>query len=197
MWASRPFPENVWVRVRTKVFIRRATASIIVELLEGEKLRRRMLASYSRDPRGWSFVISPSLNSGFFDATVSGPNETWMLKIDSLFKPSPIVIGSQAESPQRRRDMPFPYGFRPLPPDLVIGLMSDSESDPEDALRKRLLSVLGSDPVVPEQGQSYAQGPLILTGPEKASLSDTQRVVDSKLASEMRRLLRLRYPAYG
>jgi len=69
-----------------------------MEVLEGKDLKKRMLESYSRDPKGWSFVVSPSPRSGFFDATVSGPAGTWMLKIDSLFKPYPIVIGSSAEA---------------------------------------------------------------------------------------------------
>jgi len=169
----------------------------IVEFLEGEDLRRRILADYSRDPRGWSFVISPSPSSAFFDATISGPGETWMLKIDSLFKPSPIVIGSRGEPSTKKREVAFPYGFRTLPPDLALRIMAEAEPARERALQRTLLSVLGSDPVVPVQGRSYAQGPMILAGPGKDSLSDAQREIDAKLASEMRRLLRLKYPAYG
>jgi hypothetical protein len=168
-----------------------------MEFLEGEDLKKRILAGYSRDPKGWSFVISPSRSSGFFDATVSGPDETWMLKIDSPFKPAPIVIGSQAESPPEKREARFPYGFRALSPDLVLRIMADSEPSPQGYLQRSLLSVLRSDPVVPEQGRTYAQGPMILTDPENGSLSDAQREVDVKLAAEMRRILRLRYPAYG
>ena len=173
------------------------TPARVVEFLEGEVLKKRLLAGYSRDPRGWSFVISPSSDSGFFDATVSGPDETWLLKMDSLFKPFPIVIGSQAETSRMKREGTFPYGFRALPPDLALKIMSEEEPNPEGVLRSRLLSVLGSEPVVPEQGRSYAQGPMILTGPKKNTLSDAQREIDARLASEMRRLLKLRYPAYG
>jgi hypothetical protein len=119
-----------------------------------------------------------------------------MLKIDSPFKPSPIVIGSQAESSPKKREVRFPYGFRALSPDLVLRIMADSEQSPQGSLQRSLLSVLRSDPVVPEQGRTYAQGPMILTDPENG-LSDAQREVDVKLATEMRRILRLRYPAYG
>jgi hypothetical protein len=167
-----------------------------MEILEGRELRRRMLESYARDPKGWSFTISPSPGAGFFDAAVSGPDGAWMLKIDSLFKPSPIVIGSPAESLRRRPAGPFPYGYRDLPPELALKLMGGDEASGVP-VRKRLLSVLRSEPVVPEKGGSYAEGPLVLTGPGGVSLSDKQREVDAGLASEMRRLLRLRYPAYG
>jgi hypothetical protein len=66
-----------------------------------------------------------------------------------------------------------------------------------DRAQRDLLSVLRSEPVVPEEGKSYAQGPLLLTGPRKAALSRGQAEIDAKLSSEMRRLLRLRYPVYG
>ena len=168
-----------------------------MEILEGNELRRRMLESYARDPKGWSFTVSPSSRSGFFDAIVAGPNGAWLLKIDSLFKPSPIVIGSQAESLRRRPGGPFPYGYRALPPALALQLMGAGGEGPSDPVRRSLVSVLRSEPVVPEKGGSYAEGPLVFTGPGNVSLSDKQREVDARLASEMHRLLRLRYPAYG
>jgi hypothetical protein len=168
-----------------------------MELLEGKDLRRRMLESYSRDPKGWSFVVSPSPSSGFFDATVSGPDGAWMLKIDSLFKPFPIVIGSQAETLPSLPKGPFPFGYRALPPDLALRIMGGEGAGESVRARRRLLSVLRSEPVIPEEGRSYAEGPLLLTGPGRISLSESQKEMDAKLGSEMHRLLRLRYPAYG
>lgn len=165
-----------------------------MELLEGKALKRRIIEGYSRDPKGWSFVVSPS-KSGFFDAMVSGPQESWMLKIDSLFKPYPIVIGAPAEPLRRRPGGPFPYGYRALPPDLALQVFGSEES--RDRRLAALLPVLKSDPVVPEEGRSYAEGPLVLTGPGRVRLSDSQGEVDAMLSSEMRKLLRLRYPAYG
>jgi hypothetical protein len=167
-----------------------------MEILEGSELKRRMLESYASNPRGWSFTVSPSQSSGFFDATVAGPEGAWILKIDSLFKPSPIVIGSQAEAFRRRPGGPFPYGYRDLPPELALQLMGESGVGPSGPVRKNLLSVLGSEPVVPQRGRSYAEGPLVFTGPGNVRLSDRQKEVDAVLASEMRRLLTLRYPAY-
>jgi hypothetical protein len=168
-----------------------------MDILEGRDLKRRMMESYSRNPKGWSFVVSPSPGSGFFDATVSGPDEVWMLKIDTLFKPSPIVIGSAAEALTRKPRGPFPYGYRELPPELALQIMETEAAGPSRSARRRLLSVLKSEPVVPETGGSYAEGPLVLGAPSGMSLSQSQREIDAKLVSEMRRLLRMRYPAYG
>ena len=168
-----------------------------MDLLEGKDLKRRMLDSYSRNPKGWSFVLSPSPRSGFFDAAVSGPDMAWMLKLDTLFKPSPIVIGSEVEAFPRRPRGPFSYGYRALPPELAIQIMGGGDAAPKEKTLARLLSVMNSEPVAPETGRAYAEGPLVLTGPGQVSLSRTQKKMDDRLSSEMRRLLKLRYPAYG
>ena len=166
-----------------------------MELLEGDALRRRMLESYSRNPKGWSFVISPS-KSGFFDAIASGPDGGWMLKIDSIFKPAPIVLGSQAEvDPRLKAEGPISYGYRKLPTELMIQLL-EGEGD-SGRVGPGLASLLRSEPVVPEAGGGYAHGPFLLTGPRKVNLSEGQRAIDSKLSAEMRRLMKSRYPAYG
>lgn len=169
-----------------------------MKLLEGESLRRHLLESYSRNPKGWSFVISPSWKHGFYDATVSGPDGAWMLKMDSIFKPNPLVLGSPTEdSPNLKPVGPFPYGYRNLPPELVLHMLRGEGLSSRDAAVARLLSVLRSQTVVPEGGKAYAEGPFVFTREGKVGFSESQRNLDMKLASEMQRLLRTRYPAYG
>jgi hypothetical protein len=167
-----------------------------MELLEGEILRRRMFESYSKNPKGWNFVISPSLKNGFYDAVVSGPDKAWMLKIDSIFKPFPTVLGSQTEVDVKKPENPFNYGYRRLSPELALKMLEGEGPDPRDKAFASFLSVLGSKPVVPEAGRSYAEGPFILANPAKFGLSRSQGEIDARLASEMNRLLRRRYPAY-
>ncbi len=168
-----------------------------MKLLEGEVLRRHILESYSKNPRDWSFTISPSLRHGFYDALVSGPEGAWMLKIDSIFKPFPLMLGSQTEADSRLKPGPFPYGYRKLSPQLVLQMLGGEGSPRRDKTAADLLSVLGSEPVVPEEGGSYAHGPFVFTSPGRAGLPDGQSELDEKLNSEMRRLLMARYPGYG
>ncbi|MDG7007802.1 MAG: hypothetical protein JRN06_06125 [Nitrososphaerota archaeon] len=168
-----------------------------MDLMEGKDLKRRMMESYSRNPKGWSFVLSPSPRFGFFDAAVSGPDTAWMLKLDTLFKPAPIVIGSEVEAFRRRPRGPFSYGYRALPPELALQIVGGGEAGPREGTLAELMSVMRSEPVAPEMGRAYAEGPLVLTGPGQISLSKSQKEMDERLASEMRRLLRLRYPSYG
>ncbi len=170
-----------------------------MELLEGQNLRRHLLERYAKNPKGWSFVISPSRKYGFYDAFVSGPEGAWMLKIDSIFKPTPTVLGSLTEdSPRLKPVGPFPYGYRNLPPpELILKMLGGEGYPPRNEAVANLLSVLKSETVVPEEGKPYAEGPFVFTSKEKVGLSERQRNLDMKLASEMRRLLGTRYPAYG
>jgi len=167
-----------------------------MEIMEGSPLGRRILENYSRNPRGWSFVLSAS-KSGFFDALVSGPSETWMLKIDSIFKPIPVVLGSSVEALSKPDSTPFSYGYRTLSPELVFQMLKGEGMESQDQRTARLLSVLNSEPVVPQEGRSYAQGPIVYTDTQRMVLSESQRKLDDKLTSEMRQVLRSKYPAYG
>ncbi|MDG7016034.1 MAG: hypothetical protein JRM82_01515, partial [Nitrososphaerota archaeon] len=163
-----------------------------MKLLEGENLRRRIFRSYSKDPTGWSFVISPSQKYGYYDAVVSGPQGAWVLKIDSLFKPSPIVLGSPTEADSVPKQAgPFPYGYRKLPSELIPEMLRGGGHLGDRAMAG-LLSVLKSKTVVPEEGRSYAHGPFIFASPERVGLSEHQREFDDKLTSEMNRLIMLR-----
>ena len=157
-----------------------------------------MLENYSKNPKGWSFVISPSQKHGFCDAFVSGSDGTWMLKIDSIFKPMPIVLGSPTEdSPEPKPSSPFPYGYRNLPPEVILQMLRGEGYQPRDRTAANLLPLLKSKTVVPEEGRSYAEGPFVFASKRNFDLSERQRDLDMKLASEMQRLLRTRYPAYG
>ncbi len=172
-----------------------------MEFLEGEDLKRYLLDRYSRNPRGWTFTISPSRKHRFYDAIVSGPDETWKLKIDSVFKPLPIVLGYPTEaSPELKPLSPVPYGYRELPPRFILemlgGVRSGDVNSQSHMAVANFLSVLRSETVVPEQGRSYAEGPFIFTGRREAGLSESQKALDEQLTSEMHQLLRTRYPAY-
>jgi hypothetical protein len=170
----------------------------MMKLLEGESLRRHLLESYSKNPVGWSFVISPSGKLGFCDAVVSGPDETWMLKIDSIFRPTPIVLGSPTEtSPELKPKGTVPYGYREFPPQLILQMVNGEGNQPRDRIAGNFLSLLKSEAVVPEEGRTYAEGPFVFISKGNVDLSEHQRDVDMKLVSEMQRLLRARYPAYG
>lgn len=166
-----------------------------MEILEGDALYRALLERYSKSPRGWSFTVSPSPRNGFFDAVVAGPEESWRLKLDTIFKPSPLVLGAKTDQ-DVSRDAPsaLSFGFRRVDPRGAPWLLDDS---PEGM--GRLLAFLGSvSPVAPTSPGSYIQGPYLYSnrGQPAASMTREQQHADGRLSAEMLKLVRRRYPSY-
>jgi hypothetical protein len=166
-----------------------------MEILEGDALYRVLLQSYSKNPRGWSFTISPSPGNGFFDARVGGPDESWHLKLDTIYKPSPFVLGAKTDQDLTMKSpAPLSFGFRRVNPQEASALLDDSREGMD-----RLFAFLSAvNPVAPTGPGSYIQGPYVFTSRGKAagSMTRQQQSVDSRLSDEMRKLVRRRYPAY-
>ncbi len=166
-----------------------------MEILEGEALYRVLIQRYSKDPRGWSFTISPSPSNGFFDARVGCPDESWHLKLDTIFKPSPFVLGARTDQDQSKRPpAPLSYGFRRVNPREAPSLLDDSQEG-----MNRLLSFLSKvNPVAPTGPGNYIQGPFVFSsrGQPGASMTREQQRIDSRLSDEMLKLVRRRYPSY-
>jgi len=166
-----------------------------MEILEGEALYRMLLQRYSKNPRGWSFTISPSPGNGFFDARVGGPDESWHLKLDTIYKPSPFVLGAKTDQDlSRNSPAPLSFGFRRVSPQEAPVLLDDSQEG-----MSRLLAFLSTvNPVAPTGPGRYIQGPYVFTSRGRASGSMTreQQNIDSRLSDEMLKLVRRRYPSY-
>jgi hypothetical protein len=166
-----------------------------MEIFEGDALYRMLLQRYSKNPRGWSFTISPSPNNGFFDARVGGPEESWHLKLDTIYKPSPFVLGAKTDQGlSTSSPAPLSFGFRKVDPQEAPALLDDSLEG-----MGRLLAFLSTvNPVAPTGPGNYIQGPYVFANRWPAALSQTreERSVDSRLSDEMRKLIRRRYPSY-
>lgn len=166
-----------------------------MEIFEGDALYRILLQRYSKNPRGWSFTISPSPSNGFFDARVGGPEESWHLKLDTIYKPSPFVLGAKTEQGLSAGSRaPLSFGFRRVDPQEAPTLLDDSREG-----ISRLLAFLSTvSPVAPTGPGDYIQGPYVFAnrGPATGSMTKEERSVDSRLSDEMRKLVRRRYSSY-
>ncbi len=168
-----------------------------MELLNGKSLSRYLLDKYSKKPKGWNFVIAPSAKDSFYDALITGPEESWQIKMDSIFKPSPLMLGTKVEVDSK--PLPpnmLPYGYRKLDPETVLKLFSDmtDENHASSNLERILESI---EPVAPSNQGSYAQGPFVFTNKKISGVSKNQRVLDERLSLEIKKLLREKYPLYG
>lgn len=167
----------------------------ILEILEGDALQRVIARRYVANPKGWSFTISQSPTNGFYDAFVGGPDESWQLKLDTIFKPSPFVLGARTDQGASRPSPgPLSYGFRRVDLPGAPSLLDDS---PEGM--KRLVTFLKTvNPVAPTGPGNYVQGPFVFNGGGRpgATMTREQQRIDSRLSDEMLKLVRRRYPSY-
>jgi hypothetical protein len=153
-----------------------------MEILAGDELQRLLFQRYSKRPEGWSLTLSKSASYGFFDAFVTSPEESWQLKLDTVFKPSPLVLGAKVEVDESKLKplSPFSFGFRSL-----------GDEDASALLASRR-------PVAPTTGGSYLQGPVVFSdrGAIPGPKTDAQRSVDAKLSQELLKVVRRKYPSY-
>jgi hypothetical protein len=190
--------------LKTNLFFKRKR---MVEFLEGKALSKHLLDKYSKNPSGWSFTLFPPAkdDNGFFGAFVGSPDEVWQLKVDSIFKPNPLMLGAKVESNlQKPIDLGvFPYGYRRIDRKVAIELLKtlakvdDKESDPiqNRIILDRVLRPL--KPVAPVSGESYAEGPFVLTDRMNLGITEEQKHLEDRLSSELRKLMRNRYSSYG
>jgi hypothetical protein len=184
-----------------------------MEILEDKVIARHLFEKYCSNPENWNFVISiSSLRDGFFDATVSNTDEVWQLKLDSIYKPLPLVVGTKIDidstTIERSIDTnAVPFGFRKLDPPIIMDILKKVTDEQEELINMhnkrsyfndQFYSVLRSLKTVrPTSGNNYAYGPFIFTNTSPLCLNDYQRHVSEKLAIKLRDNLRNKYSSYG
>jgi hypothetical protein len=181
-----------------------------MEILQDRSLAKYLFEKYTTNPKNWNFIISTSsLNDGFFDATVSNTDEVWQLKIDSIYKPLPIVIGTKVDLDstnieKRISSSALPFGYRKLEPPVIMNILRNLTEEQHMNARKEsgandyLNSILGSlETVTPVSGKNYVYGPVVFTKGNPVNSNGYQKQVAEKLAFKLRDNLRNRYSSYG
>jgi hypothetical protein len=173
-----------------------------LDILEGNNLATNLFERYSANSRNWKFVVSVTQQNGnFYDAIVSNPNEVWQLKIDSIYKPNPLIVGTKVDvDPLRFNDNThMPFGYRKLDPKKIGKILSNiSENEDTSALSSYIDSLISSTkPEVPSPNNSYAYGPFLFTQKNPIKVDDYQRKISDKLANRLNDKLRLLYSSYG
>lgn len=181
-----------------------------MEILQDSKLAKYLFQKYSSNPKNWNFLISTvPLRDGFFDATVSNVDEVWQLKIDSIYKPVPMILGAKvdldATKVERKSSASSPtFGYRKLEPSLMMDILRQLAEDQQINANKQISfnnyinSVLSSlETVSPLTGGNYAYGPFIFTDRNPVNSSEYQKQVAETLARKLRDNLKYRYSSYG
>jgi hypothetical protein len=133
-----------------------------MEILQDRNLGKYLFNKYCTNPKNWKFLISPSYHDdGFFDATISNFDEVWQIKVDSIYKPVPIIIGTKVDADVTKvykQIESAPFGYRKIDPDSILKILLrtvDDETDtakPIERPRTNLVKILNSiEPVIPSQ----------------------------------------------
>ena len=182
-----------------------------MEILDDKILAKNIFQKYTVNPKNWNFIISTtSIHDGFFDATITSPDESWQLKIDSLYKPLPIITGTKLDIESSKmkkminKDM-APFGYRKIDPPMIMNLFKKISQEQEMIARKdmdyannELNSFLGSlEPTVPEKGIDYLYGPFLFTNKNIIENNPYHKNISEKLATNLKKKVKDRYPSYG
>src|ERR687897_3542020 len=178
-----------------------------MEILQDRNLGKYLFDKYCTNPKNWKFLISPSNHDDFFDATISNFDEVWQIKVDSIYKPVPIIIGTKVDADVTRvykQIESAPFGYRKIDPDSILKILLrtvDDETGPVKQIerpRTNLVNILNSiEPVIPSQQGSYAYGPFAFSNISPLMKNNQQRNVSEKLSRKLRQILKDRYSLYG
>ena len=181
-----------------------------MEILQDSYLAKYLFEKYSSNPKNWKFLISTrSVRDGFFDATVSSVDEVWQLKIDSIYKPVPIILGTKVDLDASRIEGRISsrspsFGYRKLEPSFMVNLLKkltqeqQTNAHKEASISSYVNSVLGSlETVAPVTGGNYAYGPFVFTERNPVNSSEYEKQVSEKLSLKLRYNLRNKYSGYG
>lgn len=173
-----------------------------MDILEGNNLASNLFQRYSANARNWKFVVSVSqVNGNFYDAIVSNPNEVWQLKIDSIYKPKPLIVGAKVDvDPVKFNDNShMPFGYRKLDTEKIGKFLSNmDENEDTNGISSYISSLISSsEPEVPTPNNSYAYGPFLFTQKNPIKVDEYQKKISEKLASRLKDKLRLLYSSYG
>jgi hypothetical protein len=177
---------------------------LTLEILEGTRLARSLFDKYSANARDWNFQISVrEKHDNFFDAIVTSPEQVWQLKIDSIYKPSPLILGAKVdlEPVKFMKDKnQVSFGYRRLDP-VKLARMLLAMQEPQNTISpvdQYLASWLSStDPEIPKPENNYVYGPFVFTRNDLTSVDKHQKDISDKLASSLRLKLRSLYSSYG
>ena len=149
-----------------------------------EELTRK----YNKNPKGWMMAAGHD-DRGYFDIFVSNPNEVWQVKVDSIYKPTPVglgmKVGGKAEARKVLSDKEPSFGFRPVSENLIESIVNNREED--------MSSVLSQILKVEPMRLSEIRSPVIAGGPighgDKFRLSKKQAEMDLELRKNLKRLM--------
>lgn len=157
-------------------------------IVDAEESLKEIINRYNRCPKGWRFVSDYRGN-----AIIIGPDVGYQLKLMMINPNESIGVGAKLENFETIKGMTkteFDAGFRILDESALRTLASG------DFSADFLLKLLERDPSPLSElnrGKAVLGGPF-LSHPDIRTISKSQQELEEKLAMELNKLFRTKYP---
>lgn len=178
-----------------------------------DEIMEQFYEEYQEDPEGWSFWISPPPSSGdFYEAYIVHGDEAFFLKVESIFTPNPVGVGTKVkiEEGQLEKDLPD-FGYRRftqeetrrflenLPKPEEYESLAEFQRDLKESQNEIAREAMDKEPVpfgAAEEGEELAAlGPYSSKSP-LSYVSEGQEELRQKLSKELERLIHRDYPGH-
>lgn len=157
-------------------------------IVDIEEFLNDMVTRYNKCPKGWRFISDYRGN-----AIVLGPDVGYQLKLMMINPNESIGVGAKITNFETIREMTkseFDAGFRVLDESTLNALISGNFS------MDFIMKLLERDPSPLSElhkGRAVLGGPF-LSHPDIRMISKAQRELEEKLAMELDKLFRIKYP---
>lgn len=150
-----------------------------------KKLSEIISKEYEKNPRNWQVLLGKGYE--YFDVLITSEKKGWLLKLDTVYKPSPLGLGAPVKiktEDVKIENLPE-YGLRPASPEIIELLKTDP--------RRALAELEKIEPIPLEEARDYIiVGPLVQKSPLDI-LSEKQRKLSLKLEKELQKILKKEY----
>ncbi|VUT24082.1 MAG: hypothetical protein MOIL_00312 [Candidatus Methanolliviera sp. GoM_oil] len=144
---------------------------------------------YDKNPFGWKITMGSG--GRFGNIFVTNSKDVWQIKLDSIYKPKPIGMGTKIGNYEGNKNffdnkVPY-YGLRPIEEDKLKMIFRAAENG--QYLNQFINELLKKRPMRAEEISSTAlNGPIQFMQNGKY-ISERQREVDRKLKESLEKLL--------
>lgn len=180
---------------------------------KADEIMKDFYEEYQEDPKNWSFWISPPPNSNdFYEAYILHNDEAFFLKLDSIYTPNPVGVGTKLkiEEDQLKENLPD-FGFRRFEKSEVEEFLEniphpedyESEEEFKEELKeteddiKQTAMKKEPGPIKPlkEPGEVAAIGPYSAENPLDY-ISEKQKEMRNELSKKLNKIINRDYPGY-
>jgi len=164
-----------------------------------EDVAKKIFEEYEDEPQGWRIFIGQFPNDEhFLNIIVAGPQKIRQLKLESAYKPNPLVVCKEIDEYPKTKTLYF--GLRPLREETLRKVFRAVSRKDSPALFEIFKSVFSAAPIAYSEFADKEipvglQGP-VMRGPLEY-ISEKQQRLDAKLNAELKRVVRREYSMYG